>query len=142
MYSSGMKCEKSKILRLFAIASCFGALAFLSCSCEWYDYIWEPTIRGEMDRNKANLAKLRVGMSKEEVKAVMGEPLKEKFCTDRVWYYYSEPRWQDGAATHDECTPLVFDEDGFLAGWGVKYYKDNYEFNMWPGANEKFKLKK
>ncbi len=115
-------------LRAFALAASALALAALLQSCGWWS---------EINTNQENLAKLRIGMTKTEVKAIMGEPLdKEVYSTPDVWHYYTQVRWHDGNATRDECTPLVFDEDGKLAGIGSKYFKENYEFNVWrvPGA--------
>ncbi len=67
---------------------------------------------------------LRVGMTKEEVLAVMGEPLiEEAFCRPDIWFYYTRTVWADGLTTEDECMPLVFIE-GRLAGWGNEYYND------------------
>ncbi len=71
-----------------------------------------------------NSKKLRVGMTKEEVLAVMGEPLTEEaFCRPNIWFYYERTVWADGLTTEDECMPLVF-IDGRLAGWGNAYYND------------------
>jgi outer membrane protein assembly factor BamE (lipoprotein component of BamABCDE complex) len=77
----------------------------------------------EKQRNIENLKLLRKGMSKIEVKAVMGDPLvDEVYNQEDVWYYFTESQWSDGSKTRDECTPLFF-EDGNLAGWGQKEYK-------------------
>ena len=64
---------------------------------------------------------LRVGMSKAEVRQVMGEPLDANFSKPDVWYYYIKTNWHDGQYTIDECMPLVFKADK-LAGWGNEYY--------------------
>lgn len=86
----------------------------------------------EMSRNNANLKQLKAGMSKDEVLNIMGEPLKnEVYNTDKVWYYYTDTKWSDGRNTRDECTPVVFDDDGKLLGWGQEYYKVNYDFKNW-----------
>ena len=117
-------------LRFAALLCAICALASLLCSCQWY-------VQGEVDRNTENLAKLRVGMNKAEVKQIMGEPLtNEVYNKPDVWFYYTHPRWQDGAATSDECTPVVFDEDGQLVGWGSQYYKANYEFTTWSASKK------
>ena len=77
----------------------------------------------EKKRNIENLKLLRKGMSKIEVKAVMGESLvDEVYNEEDVWFYFTESKWSDGSITRDECTPLFF-EDGNLAGWGKKEYK-------------------
>ena len=76
----------------------------------------------EQARNFENSAKLRVGMTREQVLAIMGKPLDAVFSKPDVWYYYIETRWHDGQETIDECMPLVF-KKGKLAGWGNDYYK-------------------
>ena len=70
--------------------------------------------------NFENSAKLRVGMTKEQVLAVMGKPLDAVFSKPDIWYYYIETRWHDGQETIDECMPLVFVNDK-LAGWGNEF---------------------
>lgn len=64
---------------------------------------------------------LRVGMTREEVRNVMGEPLQTTFSRPDVWFYYIETRWHDGQTTIDECMPVVFRNDK-VAGWGQEYY--------------------
>ena len=59
-------------------------------------------------------------MTKAEVIAVMGEPVKESFATPDRWYYFVKPVWSDGLTTEEECIPLIF-EKGRLAGWGKRY---------------------
>ena len=72
--------------------------------------------------NFENSTKLRIGMTKAQVLAVMGQPLDAVFAKPDVWYYYIETRWHDGQETIDECMPLVF-KNGKLAGWGNDFYK-------------------
>ena len=73
-------------------------------------------------KNFENSAKLRVGMTREQVLSIMGKPLEAVFAKPDVWYYYIETRWHDGQETIDECMPVVF-KGGKLAGWGNDYYK-------------------
>ena len=75
-------------------------------------------------RNIRNSKKLRVGMTKNEVLAIMGEPEKqESFNKPDLWYYYQRTNWLDGFVTPDECFPLLF-KDGKLIGWGNHFYSD------------------
>lgn len=72
--------------------------------------------------NVENSKRLRVGMTKEQVLKIMGEPLSgETFCKPDVWFYQTKTVWADGLTTEDECIPLVF-SDGKLSGWGTVYY--------------------
>jgi outer membrane protein assembly factor BamE (lipoprotein component of BamABCDE complex) len=74
----------------------------------------------EASTNAENAKRLRVGMTKAEVLAIMGEPVKETFATPDRWYYFINPVWSDGLTTEEECLPLIF-EKGRLAGWGKRY---------------------
>ena len=85
--------------------------------------------------NTEHARQLRVGMSKEEVLALMGEPIRGKqYCKPDIWFYYVETRWfWDCQSTRDECMPVVF-KDGKVAGLGVEYYKSHILF---PETTEK-----
>ncbi|MGQ9571401.1 MAG: DUF3192 domain-containing protein [Thermodesulfovibrionales bacterium] len=80
----------------------------------------------EMKRNNENLLKLEMGMTKENVSAIMGKPtfneayqsLKERSVV--ILFYYTQRKWADGGYTKDECTPIVF-ENGKLVGWGMSF---------------------
>ncbi len=90
-------------------------LSFFLTSCAAYF---------ESHRNSDNVEKLKKGMSKAEVIAVMGEPVAgEVYCKPNVLFYYTDTKWSDGNVTSDECTPLVFEKDK-LVGVGVDFYKD------------------
>ena len=105
-----MKIWKKAALGLFAAAACMALLA--GCWTPW----------GEISDNVDNSKQLRVGMTKEQVLQVMGEPLTdESYCQPDVWFYYWNTIWHDGLVTEDECIPLVF-KDGKLAGWGNPFY--------------------
>ena len=105
------------ILRLFTVfaAALFLAAYSAGCSTPW----------GKAKQNVENSRNLRVGMTKNEVLEVMGEPIRdEKFCEPDLWFYYIEMVWGDGLVTPEECLPLVF-EDGKLIGWGNDFYLDH-----------------
>ena len=105
------------LVRLFTVlatalwlAACAGG-----CSTPW----------GQAKKNVENSRNLRVGMTKNEVIEIMGEPIRdEKFCSPDLWFYYIEMVWGDGLITPEECMPLVF-EDGKLIGWGNDFYLDH-----------------
>ncbi|MBE6358900.1 MAG: DUF3192 domain-containing protein [Lentisphaerae bacterium] len=74
------------------------------------------------EKNIRNSKQLRIGMTKAEVLAVMGEPEKnESFSKPDVWFYYYDCNWLDGFVTEEECFPLVF-ADGKLLGFGNNFY--------------------
>lgn len=92
-------------------------------------------VSAEAQRNLANLSRIRKGMDKKEVLAIMGEPVRgESYCSDRVWYYFTKSQWMDGLITRDECTPIVFDYFGKVAGWGNNFNTGVYAL---PEAGKK-----
>jgi outer membrane protein assembly factor BamE (lipoprotein component of BamABCDE complex) len=106
-----MKYYLSRFL-LVAIMACSSML----CSCAYFSQY----------KNQKNAAQLRVGMTKAEVLAVMGEPLRDEvFNKPDTWYYYIDTKWHDTYTTQDECMPLSF-KKGKLVGWGQDYYNRNY----------------
>ena len=96
-----------KIIRLFSIL----LFTIILAGCSWK----------EINRNIENSRRLRVGMTKEQVLEIMGEPLKEvSFHEENVWHYFVRINWYDGLYTRDECMPLVF-KDNKLIGWGNEF---------------------
>lgn len=116
--------KSNKLKRLFillAVAVCAGLLT----GCSW----------SEARRNLDNARALRVGMTKAQVLAIMGEPVKDEiFTKPDVWFYFIEPVWVDGLTTEDECMPLVF-ENGKLVGWGNEYYARTRLMPAMPKTN-------
>lgn len=88
-----------------------------------------------MDRNNDNLLRLDMGMTKEQVMAIMGKPdLNEAYQSLYgrsvvIFFYYTQRKWADGNTTKDECTPVVF-ENGKLVGWGDEFYKRKMEVDV------------
>ena len=80
---------------------------------------------GEAARNRSNLAKLNLGMTKDEVVNLMGRPAKTEAYEIQgtnleFSHYRTEYNWQLGTL---EDTALVF-EGGVLKGWGLGNYND------------------
>ena len=80
---------------------------------------------GEAARNRSNLAKLNLGMTKNEVVNSMGRPSKTEAYDIQgtnleFWHYRTEYNWLLGTL---EDTALVF-EDSILKGWGLGNYYD------------------
>jgi len=107
------------------------------------------------NKNRENLNRLSVGMTKEEVLKVMGTKtlrgggiygtgkISNPYRTEtllsgdgkttlEVLFYYTDKKKADGAITDDELTPLVLKE-GKLIGWGWSFIdqaKQIYEIRI------------
>ncbi len=111
--------------QISAIFAAFIAVLLLT-GCGWI----------EGSRNLENARSLRVGMTKKQVLAIMGEPIRnEIFAKPDVWYYFIQTVWMDGLTTEDECMPLVF-RNGILVGWGNEYYARTRLVTEPPKSNE------
>ncbi len=122
MNSSGCK----KILLALAAAG----MASMLTSCFY----------SEINRNVKNSAKIRKGMTKQQIREIMGEPIHgQVYCTDKVWFYYIRQQWMDGQVTRDECMPVAFDEYDRVIGWGPDFNTGVYDFLANPTPVEKNK---
>ena len=111
--------------KIAMIAGCAAVLA-LAGGCSWMPWV-------EASQNVENSRRLRIGQTKSEVLAIMGEPVSDEiYCTPDVWFYFIQTVWMDGLTTEDECMPLVF-EDGKLIGWGNEFYT-NYRYQRKQGG--------
>ena len=109
------------IRRMILTIAC-AALAATTVSCGYFQAMHQ--------RDK--LADIRVGMTKDQVVEIAGDPLsKELYSTDNYWFYYTDPKWYDGMVTQDECTPFHFDDDGVLLGWGNRYFREKGIMSVW-----------
>lgn len=81
--------------------------------------------------NRKNLNRLEIGMSKEQVVGIMGTPYMREADTNREWWLY-ETTYYNGPVKEEFLTPVVFDKDGKLIGWGR---------NFWTEKEKKFDVK-
>ncbi len=110
--------KKIMMNRFFALLLIAAAAAPVLTGCSYF----------EARDNRANLEKVRVGMTRDAVLEIMGEPLKDEvYHRDNVWFYFTSNKWFDGMNTRDECTPLVFDSDGVLLGFGYDFFKAHFD---------------
>ncbi|EGM70586.1 DUF3192 domain-containing protein [Shewanella sp. HN-41] len=86
---------------------------------------WEKV----QDKNRNNLIKLSLGMSKDQVITLMGTAdLSEAYIQQGeankevlVLFYRTQHTHSDGKTTKDECTPIVLSNNA-LVGWGDTAY--------------------
>ena len=88
-----------------------------------------PGVTGmESMKNREKMLELQIGMTKEQVKALMGQPYKTEAYQDEggvleFWLYMTEAVTIDNRQLSDEnFTPFAF-RDGVLVGWGRNYYE-------------------
>ena len=110
---------KRNILIYFAIS--IFIIAMLGCAGSPIRTGWEA------EKNRSNMLKLKIGMSREQVLTLMGDPYKtESYHVEgkslEFWLYLTEGKnIYDRTLRDSNFTPLAF-EDNTLTGWGRNYY--------------------
>ena len=84
--------------------------------------------RIKAEHNRANLIKLNIGQTKDQVLTTMGQPYKTEMYSNKgesleFWLYLTEgvSAHSPKRLTDSNFTPLAF-ENGILKGWGRNYY--------------------
>jgi hypothetical protein len=110
---------KSKFLISFTILTIF--ISMLGCAGSPVRTGWEA------EKNRSNMLTLKIGMTTEQVLALMGNPYKtESYQVEgkplEFWLYLTEGKnIYDHTLRDCNFTPLAF-EDNILTGWGRNYY--------------------
>ena len=97
------------------------------------------------ERNRNNLSRLTLDMSRQQVLTVMKRPYRSETLSLsngkrlELLYYHTDLKTPDGAVTDDELTPVVLIEDKVI-GWGrilVRRFKEEDGSQGLPLEEEK-----
>ncbi len=81
------------------------------------------SVQSEISRNNKNLLTLKIGMAQEQVLQHMGEPERsEGYEWGSAWLYRTAMTSGIYGTADSDFTPVVFDENGKLAGWGRNFF--------------------
>lgn len=84
------------------------------------------SVQREIARNNENLLELKVGLGVEEVRAIMGSPERsEGYEWGSVWLYRTAMTSGIYGTTDSDFTPLVFDSNRNLVGWGRNFFTEH-----------------
>lgn len=114
-------------------------LLFAGCvGSPFHSTLTYDSVKKTIKKNSAALMKLKAGMSQDEVRTVMGEPERsEGYPWGSAWLYRTGmTKGIEGGiygAIDADFTPVMFDKDGVLHGWGRNYfeqYTNKYELTI------------
>jgi hypothetical protein len=117
----------NKIIKRIALGVCLYA-AFVAAVIHYYpDKPQQMDWQDREEFNKVQIAKLDLGISRQEIIALLGSPdiSEAKKSGDnkiQVMFYRTQHMESDGITTMNECTPLLF-EDDILIAWGEGVYQ-------------------
>jgi outer membrane protein assembly factor BamE (lipoprotein component of BamABCDE complex) len=84
------------------------------------------SIQGDISRNNRGLMMLNIGMTKEQVMNQMGEPERsEGYAWGSAWLYRTAMTSGVYGTADSDFTPVVFDENGQLVGWGRNFFTEH-----------------
>jgi hypothetical protein len=83
-------------------------------------------LQGEMSSNNKNLLTLKIGMSQEQVLQQMGQPERsEGYQWGSALLYRTAMTSGIYGTTDNDFTPVVFDENAKLVGWGRNFFTEH-----------------
>ena len=99
-------------------------LAFIGCvGSPLHETATYNSIESQVKRNNAGILNLRAGMDKAGVQKSLGKPARsEGYPWGSVWLYRTLMSQGAYIVPESDFTPLVFDADMKLAGWGRNYF--------------------
>jgi hypothetical protein len=109
---------KSRVKVLLSVG-CLGLL-LAGCVSGAGEFQWRYADQYTLtQKNRKSIADLRTGMSEDEVRALMGEPeMVESYPWETIWYYRTDLTAGMLASVDADFTPLLFNDQKRLAGWG------------------------
>lgn len=92
----------------------------------------------DISDNNENLLLLNIGKSKVETKKVLGDPERsEGYKWGSVWLYRTAMTSGIYGTADTDYTPVVFDGNGKLIGWGRNFFQDQvkkYDLTVRSGS--------
>lgn len=92
------------------------------------------SVQSDISRNNKNLMSLRTGMTQEQVVQHMGQPERsEGYQWGAAWLYRTAMTSGIYGTADSDFTPVVFDENGKLVGWGRNFFAEHvkrYEIKL------------
>lgn len=83
-------------------------------------------LQSEILRNNNNLMTIKIGMTQEQVLQHMGQPERsEGYKWGSAWLYRTAMTSGIYGTADSDFTPVVFDENGKLVGWGRNFFAEH-----------------
>ncbi|MHB9020118.1 MAG: DUF3192 domain-containing protein [Minisyncoccota bacterium] len=76
--------------------------------------------------NRDKLNQLEVGMSKQQVIEIMGNPYRREAYSNTEYLLYATDRWNRSSDDAYAFTPIAI-ENGKVVGWGSNYFQKQKE---------------
>jgi outer membrane protein assembly factor BamE (lipoprotein component of BamABCDE complex) len=83
------------------------------------------SVQSTIKHNNRDLLSLKIGMTKDEVHKLMGDPERsEGYDWGSAWLYRTAMTSGIYGTADSDFTPVVFDQNDKLAGWGRDFFTE------------------
>lgn len=83
------------------------------------------SVQSTIKHNNADLLSLKIGMTKDDVRKLMGNPEQsEGYEWGSVWLYRTAMTSGIYGTADSDFTPVVFDQNDKLEGWGRDFFTE------------------
>lgn len=102
---------------IFILAGCVGSPV--------HSTVTYNRIQSMIKQNNENLLLMKIGMAQEETKNLMGPPERsEGYVWGSAWLYRTAMTSGVYGTSDSDFTPIVFDPDGKVIGWGRNFFTE------------------
>ena len=100
---------------------------FMGCFGHWiHRAVTYDSIQATIKENNEHLLSLQVGRTREQVRGIMGDPERsEGYAWGSAWLYRTAMTSGIYGTVDSDFTPVVFDSDGSLVGWGRNFFTEH-----------------
>ncbi|MEW6110449.1 MAG: DUF3192 domain-containing protein [Nitrospirota bacterium] len=83
-------------------------------------------IQSTIKQNNENLLLMKIGMTQEETRKLMGSPERsEGYAWGSAWLYRTAMTSGVYGTSDSDFTPIVFGPDGKVIGWGRNFFTEH-----------------
>jgi outer membrane protein assembly factor BamE (lipoprotein component of BamABCDE complex) len=92
------------------------------------------SVQSTINENNEKLLRMKIGATQENVIQLMGTPERsEGYAWGSAWLYRTAMTSGIYGTADSDFTPVVFDQDGKVVGWGRNFFTEHskkYEINI------------
>ncbi len=118
---------------IFAVC-CVGVLTTGCVGSPVHSTIKYNSVQSMINDNNEKLLNMKIGVSQEDVVQLMGKPERsEGYNWGSAWLYRTAMTSGIYGTADSDFTPVVFDQDGKVVGWGRNFFSEHvkkYEINI------------
>ncbi len=115
-----------KIVHSMLLVFITGSFLFGCVGSPVHSTIAYNSVQSSIKSNNEQLLYMKIGMTPEETKKLMGPPERsEGYAWGSAWLYRTAMTSGIYGTSDSDFTPIIFDSYGKVAGWGRNYFTEH-----------------